>query len=161
MQPLKIVSNRHIWHFIWDRSNVFNHPVTSPGMCADQLADLGGKRLLSCGAGVPHSAGERFHYFVHQFRLNYREDVRRTEPIILCFGKPLDCSKFFDQPPRMTLYKRCSDHVLNAIRELGERERELRAKCRSGDIGNDDPNWLTRRVRRRRSRARKRELVGV
>jgi len=110
---------------------------------------------------VPLFIGGLGNDFVEQLKLNYREDVRRTDPIILCFGKPLDYSQFLDKPPRMTLYKRCADHVLEAIRELGEREREIRAKCLSGEIGVDDPNWLTRRIRRRRSGARPPALVGA
>ncbi|MEZ6188566.1 MAG: 1-acyl-sn-glycerol-3-phosphate acyltransferase [Planctomycetota bacterium] len=110
---------------------------------------------------VPLFIGGLGNDFLNEARLNYRENVRRTAPIILCFGQPLDYSQFLDKPPRMTLYKRCADHALDAVRALGERERELRARCLSGEIGNDDPNWLTRRIRRRRSRARRGELVGV
>ncbi|MCA8923017.1 MAG: 1-acyl-sn-glycerol-3-phosphate acyltransferase [Planctomycetes bacterium] len=111
---------------------------------------------------VPLFIGGLGNDFLNEARLNYREDVRRTDPVILCFGEPLDYSAFLEQPPRMTVYKRCADHVLEAIRALGERERELRAKCLSGEIGNDDPNWLTRRIRRRRGReARRQAPVGA
>ena len=83
--------------------------------------------------------------FFETVRADFRKDIRRDNPIIMVFGEPLDYSEFTEQKPRAALYKKCSDRILERIRELGERERELRAKCAAGEIADDDPGWLRNR----------------
>jgi len=84
---------------------------------------------------------------VADVRANYRSDIRRTRPVIMVFGKPVDYADLAAPKPRAALYKRCADRVLDAIRALGERERELRAACLAGDIDDQDPGWLDNMVR--------------
>jgi len=78
-------------------------------------------------------------------RANFRRGIRQDDPIIMVFGEPFDYSELAAQKPRAALYKKCADQVLQRIRELGERERELRAQCAAGAIGDDDPGWLYNR----------------
>lgn len=78
----------------------------------------------------------------------YRKNARRDHPIIISVGKELDYSELTDKKPRAALYKRCADKLLASIRELGERERAIREACARGDIGDDDPNWVSQRGRR-------------
>jgi hypothetical protein len=40
------------------------------------------------------------------------------------------------------LYKRTADRIRDAILRCGDREREIRAACVAGEIGNDDPHWV-------------------
>lgn len=75
----------------------------------------------------------------------YRKDARREHPIILVYGQELDYSDLASQKPRAALYKRCSDRMLDAIRALSQREREIREACRRGDVADSDRNWLSNR----------------
>jgi 1-acyl-sn-glycerol-3-phosphate acyltransferase len=75
----------------------------------------------------------------------YRPGARRDNPIIIVAGNELDYSQFTKQKPRASLYKRCSDYMLDAVRPLAERERELRAACSRGEIGDGAPGWLLNR----------------
>lgn len=75
----------------------------------------------------------------------YRDDARREHPIIVVYGDELDYSEFTAKKPRAALYKRCADRMNDVIRELGEREREIRAACARGDVADEDPRWLTNR----------------
>lgn len=76
-------------------------------------------------------------------RVNFRSDVRRTEPVIAIVGKPIDISDLTAQKPRPTLYKKCADRLLAASAALAPREKELRAQALAGEIADDDPRWLT------------------
>ena len=78
---------------------------------------------------------------------NFRPGIRRTNPIIIVFGRPVDYSDLTTSKPRAALYKKCSDRILDDIRKLGERERELRAACVAGTIDDGDPGWLDNRAR--------------
>lgn len=99
---------------------------------------------------VPLFIGGLTNDFLGQARLNYRKDVRRTAPLIMCFGRPVEYEDLTRERPRMTLYKRAADRTRDAIAGLGRRERELRAACAEGRIGEDDPAWLKNRRRRGR-----------
>ena len=101
---------------------------------------------------VPLFIGGLRNEFLAQARLNYRPDVRRQDPLILCFGEPVEYEDLTRERPRLTLYKRTADRVRAAIAALGQRERELRAACLEGRVGDDDPGWLKNRIRRARAR---------
>jgi 1-acyl-sn-glycerol-3-phosphate acyltransferase len=83
--------------------------------------------------------------FLQDVKLGFTPSARRTQPIIAVFGKPIDYSQFLGEKPRPTLYKRCADLFMKEVGKLGEREKELRASCRAGEIGDDDPRWLYKR----------------
>ncbi len=76
----------------------------------------------------------------------YRPEIRRTNPVIIVYGDPVDYADLAVSRPRPALYKRCADRILDAVRALGERERALRADCTAGAIGDDDPRWLVNRT---------------
>jgi 1-acyl-sn-glycerol-3-phosphate acyltransferase len=80
---------------------------------------------------------------VDDVRVNFRSDVRRTEPVIAIVGKPIDISDLTAQKPRPTLYKKCADRLLAASAALAPREKVLRAQALAGEIADDDPRWLT------------------
>jgi 1-acyl-sn-glycerol-3-phosphate acyltransferase len=101
---------------------------------------------------IPLFIGGLGNDFLGEYRLNYRRDSHQTNPIILCFGEPVDYSEFTDKPVRAALSKRTSDKVLRAISALGDRERTLRQACRDGEIGADHPNWLINRSKSERGR---------
>jgi 1-acyl-sn-glycerol-3-phosphate acyltransferase len=81
---------------------------------------------------------------------NYRAGIRHSNPCIIVYGQPVDYSDLSVHKPRAALYKRCADRIREAIARLGERERELRAACLAGAIGDDHPGWLDNRARARR-----------
>ena len=84
---------------------------------------------------------------VRDVRLNFHPHGFRREPIIIAYGDPIDYADLAAKKPRAALYKQMADRTRSAITELGERERELRARCVSGEIAADDPNWISRRIR--------------
>lgn len=65
--------------------------------------------------------------FTSQVSSNFRGGAAKGDPIIITFGDPVDLSAFAGQTPRPALYKRVADRVLDDIRKLGAREREVRA----------------------------------
>lgn len=79
---------------------------------------------------------------VSDTRFNYTDRARRENPCILAFGEPVDYSEFASKKPRVALYKRTSDKVLQAIRDASEIEKQLRAACLAGEVPDDDPRWL-------------------
>ena len=80
--------------------------------------------------------------FLGDVQLNFKDAGRRQRPVIVVLGKPIDYSEFLGQKPRPALYKKCADLMRARILELAPRERELRAQCLAGQIGDDDPRWL-------------------
>lgn len=73
----------------------------------------------------------------------FRRDVRRENPVIVVFGEALDYDDLASQKPRAALYKKMSDRIRDHIIQLGQREKVLRARCASGEIGEDHPGWVT------------------
>lgn len=65
--------------------------------------------------------------FVGQIVSNFRSGDKRGQPIWVVFGDPVDLGDLARGNLRPALYKRVADHVLDEVRRLGARERELRA----------------------------------
>lgn len=86
--------------------------------------------------------------FVRDTISNYSDGIRQRNPVIIVIGTPMDYSDLTAKKPRAALYKKCSDRMREAILELSVREREVRAMCARGEIGDDDPNWLDNLARR-------------
>jgi 1-acyl-sn-glycerol-3-phosphate acyltransferase len=82
---------------------------------------------------------------VKDVRANFDKQVRRERPVIVVFGQPVDYADLASQKPRPALYKKAADRFREAILALGPRERELRAMCTAGMIGDDHPGWLDNR----------------
>ena len=76
---------------------------------------------------------------------NFSRGARRDHAVITVFGDPLDFSDLSAEKPRPTLYKKCADRFMVAIKALSEREKQLRADIQTGRITDDDPRWLTHR----------------
>ena len=83
--------------------------------------------------------------FLADIRLNFTKQARRDHAVITVFGPPIDYSDLAAEKPRPTLYKKTADRFMAAIRQLAEREKELRAELRTGAITDDDPRWLGNR----------------
>ncbi|MEP6860087.1 MAG: lysophospholipid acyltransferase family protein [Deltaproteobacteria bacterium] len=73
---------------------------------------------------------------------NFSKLARRDHAVIIVFGKPVDYSDLAAEKPRPTLYKKCADRFMTAIKALSDRQRELRAQINAGAISDDDPRWL-------------------
>ncbi len=74
---------------------------------------------------------------------NFSKKARTDHAVIIAFGKPVDYSDLAAEKPRPTLYKKCADRFMQHVKQLGERERELRAELPT--IADDDPRWLNNR----------------
>lgn len=70
--------------------------------------------------------------FLEQVASNFRRGERRGAPVIVVFGDPVDLGPLYDENPRPAVYKRAADRILEDIRRLGEREREIRARVAPG-----------------------------
>lgn len=82
---------------------------------------------------------------IEDIRLNFGPEARRSRAVITVFGPPVDYADLCAEKPRPTLYKKCADRFMTAIRPLAERERELRAQLLRGEIDGADPRWLNNR----------------
>lgn len=65
--------------------------------------------------------------------------------VIAVFGPPIDYSDLMAEKPRPALYKKTADRFMAVVKQLGERQKELRAQIRDGKIAADDPRWLNNR----------------
>ena len=76
---------------------------------------------------------------------NFGAEKRRQHAVIMVFGPPVDFRDLCAEKPRPTLYKKCADRFMAAIKGLGAREREIRADVMSGTIDSGDRRWLSNR----------------
>jgi 1-acyl-sn-glycerol-3-phosphate acyltransferase len=76
---------------------------------------------------------------------NFSRHARRDHAVITVFGDPIDYADLAAEKPRPTLYKKCADRFMVAIKKLSQREKELRADLEAGRITDDDPRWLSHR----------------
>lgn len=109
----------------------------SPG--AGELALKGGALVVPVFiSGMPAGFGRL---------LSARRDpkARRDRPLIVVFGAPLDLSDLAAGRLSARGYKAAVDRFGAAILALGARERDLRAACAAGTVGDDDPRWLDNR----------------
>jgi 1-acyl-sn-glycerol-3-phosphate acyltransferase len=74
---------------------------------------------------------------------NFSRRARTDHAVIVVFGKPVDYSDLAAEKPRPALYKKCADRFMAHVKQLGTRERELRAQLLT--IDDDDPRWLNNR----------------
>ncbi len=80
--------------------------------------------------------------FMDSLRLSMRPEAKRENPIIVCFGEPVDYDEFLNSKPRAALYKRCADKINKAIWQCGQREKELRRAIGCGEIESADSHWM-------------------
>jgi 1-acyl-sn-glycerol-3-phosphate acyltransferase len=78
-------------------------------------------------------------------RANFGKKARRERAIITVFGPPVDYTDLCAEKPRPTLYKKCADRFMAEIKNLTEREKQIRAELLAGQIADDDPRWLNDR----------------
>ncbi|MEZ4404154.1 MAG: lysophospholipid acyltransferase family protein [Kofleriaceae bacterium] len=109
------------------------------------MPGIGQIALQAKPIAIPVWIGGLENDFISEFRVNYKPGIRRERPVIAVFGQPIDYREFLAQKPRPALYKKCADLFRDEILKLSVRERELRAQCRSGAIGDDDPRWIINR----------------
>ncbi len=131
------------------------HPGTMVGIHPEGRRNKGPNpyELLPAQPGIGQIAIQSKAIVIPLFSHGASNDIRQTfrdgkdrsqrqiNPIILCFGEPIDYSEFLTKKPRLALYKRCADKVRQSILDLSYREKELRAACAGGEISDDDPRW--------------------
>ena len=78
-------------------------------------------------------------------RVNFTKGARREHAVIAVYGTPLDYSDLAAEKPRPTLYKKCADRMMAAVKVLGEKEKAIRADLMAGRISDDDERWLLNR----------------
>lgn len=91
---------------------------------------------------VPFFVNGISNSFLEAMTNTRRPNARRDHPIIVVYGDPIDYSEFTKSKPRAALYKKTSDLIREQIIALIPKEQEIRARCASGEIGDDDPGWV-------------------
>lgn len=134
------------------RGNVLGmHPEGTRGKGPDPYEMLpaqpgvGKVALLAKPTVVPAFINGLSNNVIHEIRSTHTTAARREHPIISVFGPPVDYADLAAEKPRPTLYKKCADRFMAAVKKLSERERELRADMLAGRISDDDPRWLANR----------------
>ncbi len=79
--------------------------------------------------------------FVSFLKDNWKKNSK-TNPIIIVYGQPMDYGQYLTSEPSDALYQHLSEDVLNQIRALMPREKEIREACLMGQISNHDPRWF-------------------
>ncbi len=82
---------------------------------------------------------------IEDITLNFSKEARSVHAVVTVFGPPLDYSDLLAEKPRPTLYKKCADRFMVAIRGLAEREKVIRKDLLAGRIADDDPRWVNNR----------------
>jgi 1-acyl-sn-glycerol-3-phosphate acyltransferase len=86
--------------------------------------------------------------FIADVKINFGPTARSKHAVIAVFGPPVDYSDLLAEKPRPTLYKKCADRFMEAIKVQSEREKALRADLDAGKIDRDnDPRWIMNRKR--------------
>ncbi len=91
--------------------------------------------------------------FIHGLGNNILEDIkwnfggeaRKSHAVITVFGAPVDYSDLLAEKPRPTLYKKCADRFMTALKPLAEREKQIRAEINAGHVDDSDPRWIENR----------------
>ncbi|MEO8705952.1 MAG: hypothetical protein ABI867_38325, partial [Kofleriaceae bacterium] len=76
---------------------------------------------------------------------NFGKEAHRTHAVVTVFGPPVDYADLMLEKPRPTLYKKCADRFMGAVKALMTREREIRAELLAGTIAESDERWLNNR----------------
>ena len=66
----------------------------------------------------------------------------KSNPIIIVYGQPMDYSQYKTMEPSEALYQRLANNVLDEIKALMPKEKEIRQACLTGEINHFDPRWL-------------------
>ncbi len=82
---------------------------------------------------------------VQDIKSNFTPAARRERAVITVFGNPVAYDDLMQEKPRPTLYKKCADRFMASIKQLAEREQQLRADILAGRITDDDQRWLNNR----------------
>ena len=102
-----------------------------------------GKIVVSSDATViPIFVNGASNDFIDTMGKGLKKGTRQTDPVIVVYGKPVDVSQFKSQKARASVYKKCSDHILEHIAACGETEKRLRQECLDGSIDDNDPRWV-------------------
>ncbi len=127
------------------------HPEGTRGKGPDPYTFLpaqpgvGKLALLGKPTVIPAFINGLGNNIVKDVQLNFQPGARRGHAIVSVFGAPVDYHDLLAEKPRPTLYKKASDRFMAAIKQLGEREKSLRADIQAGRITEDDPRWLENR----------------
>lgn len=77
---------------------------------------------------------------------NIRQDKKknaRLSPVIAVFGNPINFSSFINMDKETTTYKLIANHVLDEIRALMPREKQIRQACAMEQISMNDSGWFS------------------
>lgn len=124
------------------------HPEGTRGKGPDPYTFLpaqpgaGKMALLSGCMVIPWYIGGLGNDVAKDAVTSFTPGSRRTAPIIAVAGAPIDLSDLAKGPLRPTLYKRAADRMMTEVGNLGAQEKQLRADCAAGLVGDDDPRWL-------------------
>lgn len=128
------------------------HPEGTRGKGPDPYAFLpaqpgvGKVALLAQPMVIPAFIHGLGNSVVEDIKWNFGREARRRHAVISVFGPPVDYADLCAEKPRPTLYKKCADRFMAALKPLLAREQALRAALLRGEISDDDPRWLNNRA---------------
>lgn len=76
---------------------------------------------------------------------NFTKEARKTHAVVIVFGKPIEYADLLAEKPRPTLYKKCADRFMAALKPLVETEKAIRVQISRNELSDDDPRWLENR----------------
>jgi 1-acyl-sn-glycerol-3-phosphate acyltransferase len=134
------------------RGNVIGmHPEGTRGKSDDPYTFLpaqpgvGKLALLARPLVIPAFQLGLGNNILDDIRANFTKKARRERAIVTVFGPPIDYADLCAEKPRPTLYKKCADRFMAAVKKLTEREQQIRSELAAGTISDDDPRWLNDR----------------
>ncbi|CAN5751931.1 hypothetical protein BH11MYX2_BH11MYX2_16740 [soil metagenome] len=106
---------------------------------------VGKVALLAQPVVIPAFINGLGNNVIDDVRATYTKEARKSRAIISVFGPPIDYADLCAEKPRPTLYKKCADRFMAAVKKLSEREKEIRADVMAGRVDEVDPRWLDSR----------------
>ena len=82
---------------------------------------------------------------VQDIAWNFGPEARKSRAVITVFGPPVQYDDLMAEKPRPTLYKKAADRFMLEVGKLRDKEKQLRAQIRTGELTEDDPRWLDNR----------------
>lgn len=89
---------------------------------------------------------------LYELRARRVPNIRRDDPCIAIFGKPMNYDDLLTENPRPALYKKFADRSRDEILALGAVAKQISNQCQEGKIDDADPGWMSNRLALRRNK---------
>lgn len=87
----------------------------------------------------------------YELRARRIPNIRRNDPCICIFGRPMEYGDLLKERARPTLYKKFADRSRDEILALAAQAKALAQACQDGKIDDHDSRWMFNRLAQRLS----------